>query len=603
MNSSLPVSISTGSMPDLGGAGVAPANAGAGGDFNAMILQTSQARASQSAAVSSQGQVPAVSGESLPPGYQQASIEQEKSPQSVSGKQENIDGSDALSELKKFLEADVTAEYSLIQEKSAASTQAVATSALVGTPVSQGAAVSQMATEPLVTEVARVPVDEAPLSKAVHELVAASGAEKAPVTSDTAGQQQVVAAKDVSVSVAGEKTQQQVAQQTAVVEGAQNTAGVRQQNEGVLTPVAPITPVGDSPDQAERSVDPALINAQVSVAGRNAVTAADQQVTASPSDSLATALPQATGNVSAESLQNTQVVQLQVAQQSVESQAAKVMAPGAESVAVQAAGIAKSDAKQAVTPSVNGVGQSAAEENGLLKGLVADNKAGDNKGSPEGQKTFLAGAAGSDSLAKLQNSAFQLSEQLANQTANKTSTAAVSAEARVESFAESLTSSLAATGAARAEKVGAEPHQLQMQQGLRPGNPAWGQAVSDRVVWLASQNGKVAEIRLDPPELGSLNVKLEIKNEQVSVVFNTPHASVKESLEQSLPRLREMFAEQGLELADSSVEDQGSGQRENAQEREAVASAGYGADGEVDGESEVLVSQAEQSISMVDYYA
>ena len=42
-------------------------------------------------------------------------------------------------------------------------------------------------------------------------------------------------------------------------------------------------------------------------------------------------------------------------------------------------------------------------------------------------------------------------------------------------------------------------------------SPAWPSAMGNQVVWLASQNNKVAEIQLDPPELGSLQVKVLCK--------------------------------------------------------------------------------------------
>ncbi len=141
--------------------------------------------------------------------------------------------------------------------------------------------------------------------------------------------------------------------------------------------------------------------------------------------------------------------------------------------------------------------------------------------------------------------------------------------------------------------------QLQMPAGMMPSHPQWGQAVSERVMWSANQKLQSASIQLDPPELGSLQVKLHITQDQVSVSFTSPHAHVRDALEQSLPRLREMMAEQGLNLGESSVEDQSSSQDQSRRER-------FAGDGraliEESGQAQQETTQMSK-LSLVDYYA
>jgi len=189
-------------------------------------------------------------------------------------------------------------------------------------------------------------------------------------------------------------------------------------------------------------------------------------------------------------------------------------------------------------------------------------------------------------------------EQLLS-TAVEQSASTARTEGRNDSFIESLAASLSPTGA-RAQTSVSEPQLMQMPTGLKPGVPAWNQAINERIMMLSSQNGRFAEIQLDPPELGSLQVKLQIKNDQVSVVFNTPHAAVKDALEQGLPRLREMFEEQGLQLADSSVEDHSGGQQDSREEASGtMVSGAY--DGEpVDEGSEVGDMVLQDAVSLVD---
>lgn len=97
---------------------------------------------------------------------------------------------------------------------------------------------------------------------------------------------------------------------------------------------------------------------------------------------------------------------------------------------------------------------------------------------------------------------------------------------------------------------------------LVPGQPVamqqggWSEAVVDRVMWLSSHNLKSAEIQLDPADLGRLEVRVNLSQDQAQVTFASPNAGVREALEGQMHRLRELFAQQGMNLADANVSDQ-----------------------------------------------
>lgn len=88
------------------------------------------------------------------------------------------------------------------------------------------------------------------------------------------------------------------------------------------------------------------------------------------------------------------------------------------------------------------------------------------------------------------------------------------------------------------------------------GQAGWSEQVASQVAWFSSKNVREAEIQLDPPELGSLQVRVTMSQEQASVSFSSPHASVREALDQSVVRLREMFNEQNIDLVDVDVSGQ-----------------------------------------------
>jgi flagellar hook-length control protein FliK len=62
-----------------------------------------------------------------------------------------------------------------------------------------------------------------------------------------------------------------------------------------------------------------------------------------------------------------------------------------------------------------------------------------------------------------------------------------------------------------------------------------------------------AEIKLTPPNLGPMEIKISLQNDQTSVTFIAAQAPTREALEASIPRLREMFGEINLNLANVDV--------------------------------------------------
>jgi hypothetical protein len=99
----------------------------------------------------------------------------------------------------------------------------------------------------------------------------------------------------------------------------------------------------------------------------------------------------------------------------------------------------------------------------------------------------------------------------------------------------------------------AEPLEIEIPLGGR----AWERSLGERVVWLVGQQLQAAEIRLNPPHLGPVEVRLTVSGSEASLSFGTPHAPVREAIEQALPRLREQLAEQHLVLVSVDVGDRG----------------------------------------------
>ncbi|PSJ18663.1 flagellar hook-length control protein FliK [Nitrosomonas supralitoralis] len=96
--------------------------------------------------------------------------------------------------------------------------------------------------------------------------------------------------------------------------------------------------------------------------------------------------------------------------------------------------------------------------------------------------------------------------------------------------------------------------------------PKWGSEFAQKVVWLTSQQNQVAEIHLNPAHLGPVDVMLTITQDQATAQFVSPHLAVREAIEEALPRLREIMAENGIQLGNVMV-GADSFQRENKQQQ------------------------------------
>lgn len=134
--------------------------------------------------------------------------------------------------------------------------------------------------------------------------------------------------------------------------------------------------------------------------------------------------------------------------------------------------------------------------------------------------------------------------------------------------------------------------------------------LDEQVQFLLNRKLDTVEIRLDPPELGNLQIKLQLNQDQAQVGITVHNTQARELLEQTLPRLREMLAQQGILLGQAQIQQQQQGQAHDQQARGGQAGSGESAaqgqilpaTGDVETES---LPQKTVSISpyQVDYYA
>ncbi len=81
-------------------------------------------------------------------------------------------------------------------------------------------------------------------------------------------------------------------------------------------------------------------------------------------------------------------------------------------------------------------------------------------------------------------------------------------------------------------------------------------ALKDKVMLVISQKLQQFDISLDPPELGNMQVRVNMQGEQAVVNFVVQNQQAKDALEQNMHKLRDMLSEQGVDVGDANVEQQ-----------------------------------------------
>ncbi|GIU53345.1 flagellar hook-length control protein FliK [Shewanella sp. KT0246] len=139
---------------------------------------------------------------------------------------------------------------------------------------------------------------------------------------------------------------------------------------------------------------------------------------------------------------------------------------------------------------------------------------------------------------------------------------------------------------------------VQMQDMIQKFAPVMKQ----QLITMVGQGVQHAEIRLDPAELGHMVVKVQVNGEQTQVQFQVAQSQTKDLIEQAIPKLRDMLAEEGLQLADSQVSQDGDNQQNS--EYDEQSSTGDNMLDEISAqELDIVTKHAKSSNSAIDYYA
>ena len=199
---------------------------------------------------------------------------------------------------------------------------------------------------------------------------------------------------------------------------------------------------------------------------------------------------------------------------------------------------------------------SDAETEQLTDSAVVD---GTDVSAAEGEDFFLPE---SRTLAVQQGSAQQQTTGLSNAQPAQTATAMAMAAGSQTTVDDAASAADMTMVESTAEEIHTEVEQelagLKEKLHFGQDRKEWGGALGARIVTMVADEVQNARIQLDPPELGSLEIKLQVSQDQATVQVQAQHAHVREVLESNAHRLRDALAGQGITLDSFDVSEQGS---------------------------------------------
>jgi flagellar hook-length control protein FliK len=84
-------------------------------------------------------------------------------------------------------------------------------------------------------------------------------------------------------------------------------------------------------------------------------------------------------------------------------------------------------------------------------------------------------------------------------------------------------------------------------------NEQFDEAVGTRLTWMAEQKIGHAHIKISPSDLGTVEVRLRLDGDRVHADFSSAQPEVRQALENSLPKLRDMLGQHGFQLGQADV--------------------------------------------------
>ncbi|WP_413460024.1 flagellar hook-length control protein FliK [Herbaspirillum huttiense] len=141
------------------------------------------------------------------------------------------------------------------------------------------------------------------------------------------------------------------------------------------------------------------------------------------------------------------------------------------------------------------------------------------------------------------------------------------------------------------------------------GSAGWNQALGTKITWMATAGMQSASLSLNPPDLGPMQVVLNVHNQQADATFITAQPEVKQALEAAMPKLREMLDQAGIQLGQANVQtgmpnqQQGAGNGQQQARSGSPGSFGKEQEGDVALNGTTAATATTSGLGLVDTFA
>jgi flagellar hook-length control protein FliK len=81
-----------------------------------------------------------------------------------------------------------------------------------------------------------------------------------------------------------------------------------------------------------------------------------------------------------------------------------------------------------------------------------------------------------------------------------------------------------------------------------PGKANWNEAISQKVMWMIGTQDQSASLTLNPPDMGPLQVIVNVNNNMVDATFISDNLEVRQALENGMLALRDNMSQSGIVL-------------------------------------------------------
>ena len=135
-------------------------------------------------------------------------------------------------------------------------------------------------------------------------------------------------------------------------------------------------------------------------------------------------------------------------------------------------------------------------------------------------------------------------------------------------------------------------------------HPEWSDEVSQRIRWALGNQVQSAEMKLNPPQLGPLEVRVSVDSDrQMTVTLSSQHALVRETLQDNLPRLRDLMSEQGFGAVNVDISQHSSSDGRRPAPQQADTDAAPRAESAATGTADAGAGRPRETRGLVDLYA